>query len=189
MSTSDQQLIPNSFVFPEFWSYPPYFTLQPIPESQEKQKELWRGLILSYCRHYRIFQINVDDAAAQQTLPFANPAIKRHLNRDAKLVFLEDLAAHSRGQWLDGKTRSNFLVLWKTLNEWADSLYTWAVANGLKDSVVTVDEVQRGEAVVGTELEGMPRVVLEKALKVLETQGKAKLFSGSTPDEEGVKFF
>jgi hypothetical protein len=53
-------------------------------------------------------------------------------------------------------------------------LYTWAVANGLKDSVVTVDEVQRGEAVAGTELEGMPRLVLEKAIKVLEKQGKAK---------------
>jgi ESCRT-II complex subunit VPS25 len=79
MSTSDQQSSSNSFVFPEFWSYPPYFTLQPIPETQQKQKELWRSLILSYCRHHRLFQINVDDAAAQQTPPFANPAIKRTL--------------------------------------------------------------------------------------------------------------
>jgi ESCRT-II complex subunit VPS25 len=72
MAASDK-----SFVFPEFWSYPPYFTLQPIPETRQKQKELWSSLILSYCRHHKIFQINVDDAAQQQSPPFANPAIKR----------------------------------------------------------------------------------------------------------------
>ena len=96
------------------------------------------------------------------------------LNRDAKLAFLDDLVQHGSGEWLDGKTKRTFLVLWRPLPEWADILYSWAVSNGLKDSVVTVDEMQRGEDVRGTEVEGLPRVVLDKALKVLEGQGRAK---------------
>ena len=67
----------TTFAFPEFWNYPPYFTLQPIPETQRKQKELWRSLILAYCRHSRLFQITVDDN--QDAPPFANPAIQREL--------------------------------------------------------------------------------------------------------------
>lgn len=62
----------GSFVYPEFWSYPPYFTLQPIPETQNKQKQLWRALILAYCKHHRIFQVDV-----QEFPPFSNPAINR----------------------------------------------------------------------------------------------------------------
>ena len=71
----DQPSTSGAFVFPVFWNYPPYFTLQPIPETQQKQKELWRGLILGYCRHHRVFQISVD--AAAEGPPFANPAINR----------------------------------------------------------------------------------------------------------------
>ena len=40
----------------------------------------------------------------------------------------------------------------------------------------------------GTELEGLPRELLLKALKVLEGAGRVRLFKGATPEEEGVKF-
>ena len=69
----DQIASSSSFAFPDFWSYPPYFTLQPIPETQQKQKALWRSLILSYCRHHRAFTVDVD--ATPPFPPFHNPAI------------------------------------------------------------------------------------------------------------------
>ena len=50
-------------------------------------------------------------------------------------------------------------------------MYNWAIDNGLRDSVETIDEILRG---AGSELTGIPRAVLLKAIKVLETQGKAK---------------
>lgn len=65
----------QSFTFPEFWNYPPYFTLQPIPETQQKQKQLWRSLILAYCRHHRIFLLDVD--TSPEVPLFTNPAINR----------------------------------------------------------------------------------------------------------------
>ncbi len=96
------------------------------------------------------------------------------MTRDAKVALLDDVATHGRGAWLDPKSKAQFLVLWKSLDEWGDAIYAWAVAHGLKDSVVTVDEVQRGEEVAGSELEGLPREVLLRAIKVLESKGKAK---------------
>lgn len=41
----------------------------------------------------------------------------------------------------------------------------------------------------GTELEGLHREVLVRAVRHLEQQGKAKLFKGALGDDEGVKFF
>ena len=111
-----------------------------------------------------------DDSASNHHIFY----IAGHLNRDAKVVFLDDLISHGRGEWLDGKMKRTFLVLWKTWNEWADALYGWAVANGEIDSVVTMHDVQSGPSIAGTELANLPRTVLDKAIKVLESQGKAK---------------
>jgi len=61
-----------TFAYPEFWNYPPYFTLQPVAETQEKQKALWRGLILNYCQSTRTFRIRVDDEKFE---PFHNRVI------------------------------------------------------------------------------------------------------------------
>ena len=66
----------GAFIWPEFWNFPPYFTLQPVPETQQKQKELWRELIVAYCRHHRIFFIDVEGSFA----PFVNPAINSKKN-------------------------------------------------------------------------------------------------------------
>ena len=43
--------------------------------------------------------------------------------------------------------------------------------------------------VAGTDLEGLHREVLVRAVRHLEGQGRAKLFSGGAGDDEGVKFF
>ena len=48
---------------------------------------------------------------------------------------------------------------------------------------------QSGVYVAGTELEGLHREVLVRAVKHLEQQGRAKLFKGAAGDDEGVKFF
>lgn len=48
---------------------------------------------------------------------------------------------------------------------------------------------QSGVHVAGTELEGLHREVLVRAVRHLEQQGKAKLFKGALGDDEGVKFF
>lgn len=62
------------YTFPEQWNYPPYFTLQPVAETREKQNELWRSLLVGYCKAKRIFMIHIDDEKFE---PFYNKRIGR----------------------------------------------------------------------------------------------------------------
>ncbi|GKB52426.1 vacuolar protein sorting-associated protein 25, partial [Tanacetum coccineum] len=60
--------------------------------------------------------------------------------------------------------------------------------NGLEDSVMTVDEIRTGVESRGTDIHGMDRTVLLRALKLLENKGKLAIFKGTSADDEGVKF-
>ena len=53
------------------------------------------------------------------------------------------------GLWLN-KTKSQCLVLWKKLPDWAKEIYQWAQSVGLEQSVTTVDEISQGEDCRGT---------------------------------------
>ncbi|EFN59341.1 hypothetical protein CHLNCDRAFT_19023 [Chlorella variabilis] len=176
----------GDFVFPVFYNYPPMFTLQPVKESQQKQRLLWKDLILRYCKHNRIHMVPAEDA---DDFPlFHNRAINRRLSREFKVLLLDDLVRQGGALWSD-KSQRAALVLWRGIKEWADVIYQWARGCGFEDSVVTVDEMQTGVLVEGTELEGLHREVLVRAVKLLEQQGKAKLFKEAAGDDEGVKFF
>ncbi|KAK4856030.1 hypothetical protein QYF36_013404 [Acer negundo] len=51
----------GDFKLPAFFNYPPYFTLQPVRETREKQVQLWKELILDYCRTQKIFVIGLEE--------------------------------------------------------------------------------------------------------------------------------
>eukprot|EP00884_Botryococcus_braunii_P019777 jgi/Botrbrau1/6483/Bobra.0034s0056.1 len=176
----------SSFSFPVFHKYPPYFTLQPITETREKQLELWRNLITQYCKHQKVFVL-LSDATDECPL-FVNKEIDRRLNAEARLAILESLIANGNGLWLD-KEKQRCLVLWKKLGEWADTIYSWVRSQGLESSVMTVEELHSGDEVEGSELKGLHPELLIRALQVLEDQGKAKLFRGATTSDQSVKFF
>ncbi|KAM0989515.1 hypothetical protein ACFX15_012929 [Malus domestica] len=75
----------GDFKLPQFFNYPPYFTLQPIRETCKKQIQLWNNLILDYCKTHSIFMIGLED----QDFPlFSNPTIERSLTHEAPKAFL-----------------------------------------------------------------------------------------------------
>ncbi len=52
--------------------------IQPIAETREKQLKLWKELILKYCLHHKMYQLN------PKTFPyFKNAAIDRELSPEA----------------------------------------------------------------------------------------------------------
>ncbi|KAK9819764.1 hypothetical protein WJX72_002089 [[Myrmecia] bisecta] len=176
----------EDFSFPFFYSYPPYFTLQPVQETREKQSGLWRDLILKYCKHYKVYKLSIDST---DELPlFVNKAIDRRLSSEARAAFVSDLVKQGNAQWLD-KLQRQVLILWKRLDEWAATIHSWARESGLEDMVTTVEELSSGDDTRGTELDGLPHELLIQALRLLEARGKAKLFKGTSADDEGVKFF
>ena len=48
------------------------------------------------------------------------------------------------GLWLD-REQQLCLILWKTLDSWAQTIYEWARGAGMEDSVMTVDELSSSD--------------------------------------------
>ncbi|XP_024030551.1 vacuolar protein sorting-associated protein 25 [Morus notabilis] len=168
---------------PHFFNYPPYFTLQPVRDIREKQIQLWKELILEYCRFQKIFVIGLEEEFPL----FSNPVIERSLNHEAREAFLSALVSEGRAEWLD-KGHRKCLILWHRIQEWADIIVNFVKDNGLEDTVMTVEEIRSGIESRGTDLHGIDRTILMRALKLLEQKGKLALFKGSSADDEGVKF-
>ncbi|KAL2518456.1 Vacuolar protein sorting-associated protein [Abeliophyllum distichum] len=180
----------GEFKLPHFFNYPPYFTLQPVRDTREKQIQLWKELILDYCRTQKVFVIGLDEDFQL----FSNPAIESEywllagsLSHESREAFLSALVLEGRAEWLD-KGHRKCLILWHRIQDWADLILHFVKENGLEDSVMTVEEIRSGVESRGTELHGMDRTILMRALKLLEHKGKLAIFKGTSADDEGVKF-
>lgn len=173
----------GDFKLPSFFNYPPYFTLQPVRDTREKQIQLWKEMILEYCRNQRIFVVSLEDEFPL----FSNSVIERSLSHEAREAFLSALVAEGRAEWMD-KGHRKCLVLWHRIQDWAEIIIRFVKDYGLEDSVMTVEELRTGVESQGTELHGMDRTVLMRALKLLENKGKLAIFKGTSADDEGVKF-
>ncbi|CAO2819687.1 unnamed protein product [Amaranthus hypochondriacus] len=173
----------GDFKLPNFFNYPPYFTLQPVKDTREKQIQLWKELILEFCRSQKIFVISLEEDFPL----FLNSTIERSLSHEAREAFLSALVAEGRAEWMD-KGHKKCLVLWHRIQDWADIILNFVKDNGLEDSVMTVEELRSGVESRGTELHGIDRSVLMRALKVLENKGKLAIFKGTSTDDDGVKF-
>ncbi|XP_078446947.1 E2F/DP family winged-helix DNA-binding domain-containing protein [Wolffia australiana] len=173
----------GSYELPQFFNYPPYFTLQPVRETREKQTRLWTELLIGYCRSQKVFVIGLEDEFPL----FTNPVIERSLSYEAREEFLNALVSEGRAEWMD-KGRKKCLILWLRIQDWADRILEFVRENGLENSVMTVEEIRSGIESRGTELEGIDRGVLMRALRFLEQKGNLAIFKGSSADDDGVKF-
>lgn len=173
----------GDFKLPQFFNYPPYFTLQPVRDTRGKQVQLWKELIIDYCRAQKVFIIGLEEDFPL----FSNPVIERSLSHEARETFLSALVSDGRAEWID-KGHRKCLILWHRIQDWADLIVNFVKENGLETSVMTVEEIRTGIESRGTDLHGMDRTVLIRALKLLENKGKLVIFKGTSADDEGVKF-
>lgn len=163
--------------------FPPFYTLQNVAATRERQLALWRQLLLKQCASS---SMSIDLA----TFPaFTNSKINRSLDLEGRKAVGDELVRTGHAEWEDEKTKQRLVVYPKTPEAWAATVYEWAketvrVGSGIN----TFYEIHSGEDAEGTELQGVSEDVLLKALKVLEHQGKAQLFPAETLDEMGVKF-
>ncbi len=82
---------------------------------------------------------------------------------------------------------SCLIVLWRSIFDWANLIYKWAVENGKLNSVETVFSLQNGEDYdVAVRC---PTELLLWALELLEKEKKCEVFRSGESSEHGVKFF
>jgi ESCRT-II complex subunit VPS25 len=173
-----------SLQFPEFYSFPPFFTVQPVLETREKQMALWRELILTYHASRKIKTLVVHDCPL-----WSNGEIGRSLSQDDVEQIMADFCKHGHGEWQDPATKTRCRILWRRPEQLASDIYDWADANGFVGSVCTLYELHSGEDVNGMSFQGADEELLRRALEILQSQGKCAIFQGDTSSEDGIKFF
>lgn len=94
----------------------------------------------------------------------------------------------------EGETRpERWLILSKSLPEWADLVYDHVQNTGQLGSIMTVYELFYSDEVNESEFANIPESLWRRIIQTLESSGRAKLFdseeSGSNTMELGVKFF
>jgi ESCRT-II complex subunit VPS25 len=169
--------------YPEFYSFPPFFTIQPVEATREKQLSLWRDLITRYHRQHKLKTLIVHDCPL-----WNNPNIGRKLSKDAVQQVVQDLIKHGQAEWLDD-AQTQCRILWRKPEELATDIYQWATVSGNIGSVCTLYELHSGEDVNGSSFEGLDEELLRRALEILESEGKCTVFKGETSEEDGIKFF
>jgi len=174
----------GEYQWPWQYSFPPFFTSQPNVETEEKRMEAWQNLVLDYCRHHRIFILDIQEAI--QSPLFSNKSINRLLDINGVHKVLESLHRQNRAEWCD-KLKKRCFVYWRTPEEWGSLIYRFISDNGMTNTVCTFYELTHGDNVQSEEFVGLDEALLCKSLKTLELQRKAEViaFDGN----EGVKFF
>lgn len=182
------------FPFPPHYSFPPFFTIQPNPQTRTSQFQSWSNLIQTYCRQNKLFILSLNTETLSSPL-FNNSALKRRLSSEDARTILDWMASDEGGrriEWItDNATKkgsaTRCYVYWRNPEEWGRLIYSWVEETGQKGGVLTFFELVEGDATAGQDFHGMNNEVLKKALQVLVKQGKAQIFGQE--ESLGVKFF
>ena len=171
----------TSFSWPWHYQFPPFFTIQKNSDTKLKQMEAWCSVVLSYHEHHKTLRIRLADI---HTTPlFHNSKIDRKLSVDDVKEVLNELHKKGNLKWED-KNKTSCIVLWRTMNQWADILYNWVMENGAVNTVFTILELCQGADYENEQFYGLEDWFLVEIIQVLQSRGKAELIG-----EEGVKFF
>jgi len=179
------------FVPPPLYSFPPFFTLQPVDSTRSSQLESWRQLLLAYCAHHKQAII----VLASWPL-FENATLSRRLSPEGIAAVAETAIIHKCAEWADPATRTSLRVFWKSPSEWATLTLDHMRRIGRTGSnnalaFATVYELRgNSEESIDMPMAGLDIDTVLKALKTLEAQGKVQLISidEGDPDQTTVKF-
>jgi ESCRT-II complex subunit VPS25 len=176
----------TEYQFPEFYSFPPFFTLQDNPITRQKQLDLWVDHVIKYTTTHKITELL--PTSSSQSLPlFNNPSIKRALDPQDIQTVLDHVQKSGYGTWLTAD-KSKFGLSTINTAELAAALHKWADQYDLMSSVETLDEIINGTMSRGQPFYNSPMKIVYNALLELENQGLASLYEGDDMGSLGVKF-
>jgi ESCRT-II complex subunit VPS25 len=173
----------DSFIYPWEYEFPPFFTIQPNLETRKMQLEAWRSLILDYCQHKKIQQLNLREFYNKP--PFCNQSIDRRLSWESLQLIITSMVDRKYAEWL-GRDREECLVYSRPPEQWAQIIYGYVKEKSLQNTIMTFYELLEDESTESYEFHGLDETIFFKALKVLERSGKAAVIE--MDGNKGVKF-
>lgn len=122
-----------------FRSFPPFFTIQPVLPTCEKQLKLWRDLIIGYCIQGNLYHL------VPSTFPyFKNESIDRQLSKEGINSVVESLIKAGNAEWEDN-LKTSLRIIWKTPEALSGEIYDWARKSALLGQVFTIYELHSGD--------------------------------------------
>ena len=173
-----------SFKLPILYSFPPFFTLQPVDSTRIKQLKEWKEIILNYCISTKtsIFSIN-------EWPYWENKEINRKLSPDDIQLVINYLLNEHVCEYLDN-SKSKVKVFWKTPLEWGDSIYKFVSDAGKMNTIFTLYELHSGMDTYNESFHGLDSSIIYSALLTLQSSNRVEIYKGNnaTIDEYGIKF-
>ncbi|KAJ2847839.1 hypothetical protein IWW36_003642 [Coemansia brasiliensis] len=124
--------------------------------------------------------------------PFSNRQIHRSLRINTLREIVDELVKQGHATWSGPKgAKDTCLIYWRKPDVWASMIQQWVSDRGLCNTVLTLYELASGDDTAGqaVEFHGLDSATLRRSLEVLQAQGKAQLFVGTSEDDVGVKIF
>ncbi|KAH7105760.1 ESCRT-II complex, vps25 subunit [Auriculariales sp. MPI-PUGE-AT-0066] len=183
-----KKTLPSGFTLPSIHSLHPFFNQQPNPQTHAEQMGHWTRLILSYARHTRLFALRVEDAElrSDEWAPvLTNSDISRSLKASHLEAILTALVAQGKATWDPPRQTRSVMLLWRSVDEWADALFEWASSTGQLNTILTYYEIQEPE--LPSALTGIPTPLLQRAIQALIRSGRAQIIEGA--EGGGVRLF
>ncbi|KAI6246484.1 Vacuolar protein-sorting-associated protein 25 [Erysiphe necator] len=126
----------ETFEFPSYYFFPPFFTLQPNTTTKHAQLQKWTMFILSYARHHRLFKLSLSDSLDSEL--FNHKKLGKRLSREDATEVIEFMRKQGRAEWINsGSSKGNsssesagansgvFWVWWKNVEEWGEAIADW----------------------------------------------------------------
>ena len=104
---------------PDFWSFKPFFTIQPVLETREKQLLLWKTIIINYCQYNKINHINPTNFPM-----FKNSLLNRELSNEGIQIVINKLIQSGNAEWEDS-TKAWLRIIFKSPEVLAGEIYSW----------------------------------------------------------------
>ncbi len=133
------------------------------PSDYESWKEQWAKILFDYAKYAILHVIYLRKLITEKPFSELN-------NRElAVKEIAQKLIDQKLAKWLS-KNKEKLRIYWKTLDEWADDIYTWAYENGKTEPILKF-EIEEANKPFST----LPKEDLEKIYKILAKQKRAKL--------------
>jgi ESCRT-II complex subunit VPS25 len=175
----------QAFTPPAFYNFKPFFTLQPVRATREKQLKLWRELIFNFHVHHKSSMMSDPYSFAL----FKNEVLNRELSREGVNAVIDSLIGEGLAEWEDSsKASTNLIILTTSPAAVANQVYEWANDSGLHDTILTFYELHSGDGYIDAVFADVDRNILRKALDVLVDSNRAIVIPGESADEDGIKF-
>ena len=164
------ELINPNYKFPDYYSWPFFFTLQKHGETRRKQLLMWTELILNFCKDNKVWRLS--KSVFYENLG-KNPKINRKLPLDSVETIFSFMIDKKSAMYVnEKKSKDEIFILWKTVAEWEEFIYQAAVGRQSIDKLETLDYITNDDDNSHEEYYKMDRELFIMILKHLEKNGK-----------------